>query len=244
MRPAPGAPCAGVPRGRRNAAGGRPMPWTGTEDPPASAAGWRRRAGRARAADRGGAVGGPWAGAGLPGAIRAPRSRDRGRRASRKGPRPARRPGHGQRLLLARARGRAIRRRAVRGGGRPPSRSRDSRSERAPRRMRAICAGAARTSSRSPQPHPRPARALAGEDRQGALCLLHRERPVDLSPREVHAILFDEAWCRCSPSTISRFIGRSGEGGSGAATAAMPLARGPSALPRTSTACGAGTSPS
>lgn len=70
---------------------------------------------------------------------------------------------------------------------------------------------AARTCPRSPQPRPRPARALSDEERQGVLDLLHDERFVDLSPREVHAILLDEGRYLCSPSTMYRLLAASGE---------------------------------
>lgn len=70
---------------------------------------------------------------------------------------------------------------------------------------------AARTCPRSPQPRPRPARALSDEERRDVRDVLHEERFVDLSPREVHAILLDEGRYLCSPSPMYRVLAASDE---------------------------------
>lgn len=70
---------------------------------------------------------------------------------------------------------------------------------------------AAQACSRPQQPGPRPARALSNEERQEVLGVLREERFVDLSPREVYAILLDEGRYLCSPSTMYRILAASEE---------------------------------
>jgi putative transposase len=70
---------------------------------------------------------------------------------------------------------------------------------------------AARACPRSQQPRRRPARALSDEERRGVLDVLHDDRFVDLSPREVHAALLDEGRYLCSPSTMYRILAASDE---------------------------------
>jgi len=47
------------------------------------------------------------------------------------------------------------------------------------------------------RPRPRPARALAVDERQGVLDLLRQERFVDQAPAEVYATLLDEGLYHC-----------------------------------------------
>lgn len=58
---------------------------------------------------------------------------------------------------------------------------------------------------------PRPSLALADEERQIVLDLLHSERFVDLSPREIHAILLDEGMYHCSVRTMYRILDQEDE---------------------------------
>lgn len=53
---------------------------------------------------------------------------------------------------------------------------------------------------------PRPFLALQDKERQVILDLLHSERFVDLSPREVHAILLDDGVYHCSVRTMYRIL--------------------------------------
>ncbi len=65
------------------------------------------------------------------------------------------------------------------------------------------------TATRPPvpaRPRPRPARALAGDERQGVLDLLREERFVDQAPAEVYATLLDEGVYRCSIRTMYRIL--------------------------------------
>jgi putative transposase len=56
------------------------------------------------------------------------------------------------------------------------------------------------------RPRPRPARALAVDERQGVLDLLREERFVDQAPAEVYATLLDEGLYRCSIRTMYRVL--------------------------------------
>jgi putative transposase len=56
------------------------------------------------------------------------------------------------------------------------------------------------------RPRPRPARALAVDERQGVLDLLREERFVDQAPAEVYATLLDEGLYRCSIRTMYRIL--------------------------------------
>lgn len=55
-------------------------------------------------------------------------------------------------------------------------------------------------------PHPRPARALSGEERQQVRTLLNSERFADQSPYEVYATLLDEGVYHCSIRTMYRIL--------------------------------------
>ena len=57
-----------------------------------------------------------------------------------------------------------------------------------------------------PGPRPTPARALAPEEREAALAVLHEERFVDLAPAEVFATLLDEEKYLCSERTLYRVL--------------------------------------
>lgn len=56
------------------------------------------------------------------------------------------------------------------------------------------------------RPRPRPARALAVDERQGVLDLLRQERFVDQAPAEVYATLLDEGLYHCSIRTMYRVL--------------------------------------
>jgi putative transposase len=58
---------------------------------------------------------------------------------------------------------------------------------------------------------PRPPLALYDEERQVVLDLLHSEQFVDLSPREVYAILLDEGLHHCSVRTMYRILDQEDE---------------------------------
>lgn len=58
---------------------------------------------------------------------------------------------------------------------------------------------------------PRPPWALADDERQVVLDLLHSERFVDLSPREIHATLLDEGVYHCSVRTMYRILDQEDE---------------------------------
>jgi len=56
-----------------------------------------------------------------------------------------------------------------------------------------------------PRPRPTPPRALAADERQGVLDLLHT-RFIDHAPAQVHATLLDEGTYLCSPRTMYRIL--------------------------------------
>jgi putative transposase len=56
--------------------------------------------------------------------------------------------------------------------------------------------------AREPGPRPAPPRALKLEERQAVLEVLHRERFVDVAPKEVFATLLDERVYLCSWRTM------------------------------------------
>ncbi len=58
---------------------------------------------------------------------------------------------------------------------------------------------------------PRPARALAGPQRQAVLDLLHAPRFADQAPAEIYASLLDEGVYHCSIRTMYRLLGQNGE---------------------------------
>ena len=65
---------------------------------------------------------------------------------------------------------------------------------------------AARQPPVAARPRPRPARALAVDERQGVLDLLREARFVDQAPAEVYATLLDEGLYRCSIRTMYRIL--------------------------------------
>lgn len=65
--------------------------------------------------------------------------------------------------------------------------------------------------TRTPVPSRRSPRALTDQQREQVLELLHAERFVDLSPREVYATLLDEGVYICSWSTMYRLLRQAGE---------------------------------
>ena len=71
---------------------------------------------------------------------------------------------------------------------------------------------AARVCPRPQQPHPRPARSLDDEERQGVLDVLNEERFCDLSPRTVWAMLLDAGRYLCSIRTMYRILAAAGAG--------------------------------
>jgi putative transposase len=72
-----------------------------------------------------------------------------------------------------------------------------------------------RAASRRPpatvRPRPKPARALAADERQGVIDLLREPRFVDQAPAEVYASLLDEGLYRCSIRTMYRILQGHGE---------------------------------
>jgi putative transposase len=56
------------------------------------------------------------------------------------------------------------------------------------------------------RPRPKPARALAAEERQGVIALLAEPRFVDQAPAEVYASLLDEGLYHCSIRTMYRIL--------------------------------------
>ena len=69
------------------------------------------------------------------------------------------------------------------------------------RRQAAVKRPPAPTSSR-----PKPARALATDERQGVLDLLRENRFVDQAPAEIYATLLDEGLYHCSIRTMYRIL--------------------------------------
>ena len=61
------------------------------------------------------------------------------------------------------------------------------------------------------RPRPRPARALAGSERQAVLDLLREPRFVDQAPAEVYAELLDQGLYHCSIRTMYRILHENGE---------------------------------
>ena len=55
-------------------------------------------------------------------------------------------------------------------------------------------------------PRPKPARALATDERQGVLDLLREDRFVDQAPAEIYATLLDEGLYHCSIRTMYRIL--------------------------------------
>jgi len=62
------------------------------------------------------------------------------------------------------------------------------------------------TRQQGQRPRPRPARALAPDERQRVLDTLHSERFVDQAPAEVYATLLDEGTYLCSERTLYRLL--------------------------------------
>jgi putative transposase len=60
-------------------------------------------------------------------------------------------------------------------------------------------------------PRPTPARALAAEERQAVLDVLHEPRFVDLAPAEVYATLLDDGRYLCSERTLYRVLAENAE---------------------------------
>lgn len=85
------------------------------------------------------------------------------------------------------------------------------------------------------KPRPKPARALATEERSEVLAVLHEPRFVDLAPAEIYACLLDEGTYLCSERTFYRIL-------ADAAEVRERRAQQPSAL-RGSRAAGDGTEP-
>ena len=73
------------------------------------------------------------------------------------------------------------------------------------RRMASVLAGARR-------PRPKPTRALAPDERQEVLALLHSERFMDKSPGQVVATQLDENRYLCSERTMYRILAAANEG--------------------------------
>ena len=67
-----------------------------------------------------------------------------------------------------------------------------------------------RTAGRRPpracRPRPKPARALAANERQGVLDLLRQPRFLDQAPAEVYAELLDQGLYHCSIRTMYRIL--------------------------------------
>ena len=61
------------------------------------------------------------------------------------------------------------------------------------------------------RPRPKPARALAADERQGVIDLLREPRFVDQAPAEVYASLLDEGIYHCSIRTMYRILHRHGD---------------------------------
>jgi putative transposase len=59
--------------------------------------------------------------------------------------------------------------------------------------------------------HPAPPRTLASEEKQRVLALLHSERFIDQTPRQVYATLLDEGTYLCSYRTMYRLLAAEGE---------------------------------
>ena len=65
---------------------------------------------------------------------------------------------------------------------------------------------AAQVTTKPRRPRPKPARALAVDERQDVLSLLHSERFMDRSPGQVVATLLDEGHYLCSERTMYRIL--------------------------------------
>lgn len=61
------------------------------------------------------------------------------------------------------------------------------------------------------KPRPKPARALATEERSEVLAVLHEPRFVDLAPAEIYACLLDEGTYLCSERTFYRILADAAE---------------------------------
>lgn len=61
------------------------------------------------------------------------------------------------------------------------------------------------------RPRPKPARALAADERQGVIDLLREPRFVDQAPAEVYASLLDEGLYHCSIRTMYRILHEHGD---------------------------------
>lgn len=57
----------------------------------------------------------------------------------------------------------------------------------------------------------KPDRALSGEEKEAVLEVLHSERFIDCSPREIWAQLLDEGIYQCSVRTMYRILEENGE---------------------------------
>lgn len=64
----------------------------------------------------------------------------------------------------------------------------------------------ARSSSVTVRKRPKPARALAAQERQGVINLLREPRFVDLAPAEIYACLLDQGLYHCSIRTMYRIL--------------------------------------
>ena len=62
-----------------------------------------------------------------------------------------------------------------------------------------------------PAPRPAPARALAADEHQAVLAMLHSERFVDVAPKAVYATLLDEGTYLCSWRTMYRVLAGAAE---------------------------------
>jgi len=63
----------------------------------------------------------------------------------------------------------------------------------------------------APKPRPTPARALALDEREQVLSVLHSEQFQDCAPAAIHAQLLDEGRYLCSPRTMYRILSEEGE---------------------------------
>jgi putative transposase len=71
--------------------------------------------------------------------------------------------------------------------------------------------GAATRPAVEPRPRPKPARALASDERQAVIELLREPRHVDQAPAEIYASLLDQGLYRCSIRTMYRILHEHGE---------------------------------
>ena len=82
----------------------------------------------------------------------------------------------------------------------------------------------------TPRSRPRPPRALAVQERQTVLALLHEPRFVDLAPAEVYATLLDEGVYHCSIRTMYRLLAEHDEVRDGRDQLRHPVYRKPELL--------------